>query len=116
MVVYVYLLDIYNGIVFFFIVFKDWCKWDFIFDRLFFLKNYLFVIKFMIGYRGDKKLVLKVYFWNDDKNVELFFKNCCLNDILIECVYKKIKEMFDKIKIIRLYEEEVFVIDMYIIK
>lgn len=116
MVVYVYPSDTYNGIVFFFTVFKDWCKRDFIPDRSSFLKNYPSVIKFMIGHRGDKKPVLKVYLRNDDKNAELFFKNCCSNDTLIECVHKKTKEMLDKIKTIRLYEEEAPAIDTHTIK
>lgn len=116
MVVYVYPSDTYNGIVFFFTVFRDWCKRDFIPDRSSFLKNYPSVIKFMIGHRGDKKPVLKVYLRNDDKNAELFFKNCCSNDTLIESVHKKTKEMLDKIKTIRLYEEEAPAIDTHTIK
>lgn len=70
----------------------------------------------MIGYRGDKNLVLKVYFLNDDKKVELFFRKKYLKYVWIECVYIKKKEMFDKIEILKFYEEKVFVIDVLIIK
>lgn len=40
---------------------------------------YLFIIKYIIGYKDcdDKKWVVKVYFYGDNKKVENFFKECC---------------------------------------
>lgn len=36
-------------------------------------------MKYIIGYKDcdDKKQVVKVYFYGDDKKVENFFKECC---------------------------------------
>lgn len=56
------------------------------------------MIKYIIGYIGNNKFVLKVYFWNDDEKIKEFFKICSFDDIYIEFVYvrkieKKLKEI-----------------------
>lgn len=77
--------------------------------------EYLLVIKYIIGYRGNNKFVLKVYFWNNDKKVKEFFKICCFDDIYIEFVYvRKIKKKLKEVENMKKYEIDVFVIDVLI--
>lgn len=97
-------------------MFNDWCKRDIIPDRSSLLQKYPSVIKFIIGHRGDKKPVLKVYLRNDDKNAELFFRNCCSNDTVIEFVHEKTKEMLEQIENIKSNEENAPAIDTSTIK
>lgn len=100
---------------FYFTVSADWCKRDIIPDRSL-LREYPSVIKFVIGHRGDKNPVLKVYLLNDDNNAKLFFRNKFSEYARIEYVHIKSKERLDKIETIKFYEEKAPGIDAPTIK
>lgn len=100
---------------FYLTVSADWCKRDIIPDRSV-LQKYPSVTNFMIGHRGDKNPVLKVYLLNDDNNAELFFREKYSKYARIECVHIKKKKMLDKIETIKFYEEKAPAIDAPTIK
>lgn len=100
---------------FYFTVSADWCKRDIIPNRSL-LQKYPSVTNFMIGHRGDKNPVLKVYLLNDDKKAELFFRKKYSKYARIECVHIKKKEMLDKIETLKFYEEKAPAIDAPTIK
>lgn len=55
------------------------------------------MIKYIIGYKGNDKM-LKVYFWNDDEKIKEFFKICWFDDIKIEFVVRKIEKKLKEIE------------------
>lgn len=48
--------------------------------------NYLLIVKFIVGYKGDRKFVVKVFICGDEEMIKLFFISCCnvLKDIKFE--------------------------------
>lgn len=92
-------------------VFNDWCKREIIDDKTQ-LQKYPSVIKYIIGHRGDKKPVLKVYLRNDDEKAKSFFEQCCPNDTHIEFVHVgKTEEKLKEVKDMQRYEKNAPAID-----
>lgn len=50
------------------------------------LRNYLLVLKYIVGYRGDGKVVVKVYFYFYVIEVILFVLNLLLKEMMLEFV------------------------------
>lgn len=77
------LIEIY---FFIFVEIKEWFKVDIFLNR-FLLYEYLFIIKYLVGYRY-KKEVVKVYFLRDDDRVKYFFMDNCkvLKEIYFEFI------------------------------
>lgn len=61
--------------VFYVTVIKAWVKRELKEDS-YIRRNYPSFYRYIVGYRGDKKIV-KVYLRQEDKNVENYFENCC---------------------------------------
>lgn len=52
--------------IFFVIVINEWRKWKVILDE-FVLFIYLFIVKYIVGYKGDSGIVVKVFFSNGNE-------------------------------------------------
>lgn len=101
---------------FIFIEIKEWFKVDIFLNR-FLLYEYLFIIKYLVGYRYEEEVV-KVYFLSDDERVKIFFKDNCkvLKEIYFEFINVeelKVKEEDEKNED---YERKVFVVVVELIK
>lgn len=97
--------------LFYISVFNDWCKREIIDDKSQ-LQKYPSVIKYIIGHRGDKKPVLKVYLRNDDGIAKKFFEKCCSNDTHLEFVHVgKTEEKLKEVKDMKTYEKNAPAID-----
>lgn len=58
--------------------------------------EYLFIVRYIVGYRGNRRLVVKVFLRNGSDKDKLFFKICCvvMEDIEFEFVnVEKLKEL-----------------------
>lgn len=77
-------------------LFEDWCKLEIIDDKSQ-LHKYPSVIKYIIGYKGNDKM-LKVYLRNDDEKTKEFFKTCWSDDTKIEFVVRKTEKKSKEIE------------------
>lgn len=82
--------------LFYISVFEDWCKLEIIDDKSQ-LHKYPSVIKYIIGYKGNDKM-LKVYLRNDDEKTKEFFKTCWSDDTKIEFVVRKTEKKSKEIE------------------
>lgn len=70
--------------------------------------NYWLIIKFIVGYKGDKKFVVKVFICDDEEMIKLFFISCCKN---LEYVMFEFENVKDLNRIYDDNEKMIFVLD-----
>lgn len=69
---------------------------------------------YIVGYRGNRRLVVKVFLRNGNKEDKLYFKISCVVMEDIEFEFVNVEEIVEEVENLKEYEREVFVVDKVI--